>query len=547
LGKTTLAMVLTGLANPSQLRMLDVQIDKCTWDSSIPPSERCGVLFQQTTLLDELTIAGNLQLALKQYYRHHGSAPPRRRGSFHDEIKKLLDIVGLDYARDAHKRPTELSGGMGRRASLALQLAQHKRVIVLDEPFTGLDYEAAVSVAKELVHLRRVQQTALLLISHEPHLAQIVLDPLMDNHTVTLNEPPKQSSSAKIPIKPSLFGTTLYDRFFDRLLDYTLFSLPLISMAFIACGIAIGMLTADLLARLDVADEILDLVDTQIRPMIKLLTGEEANAFQLMGVRFKVRSLLHQTVPPAKAHLFAIGMTKLMVLEIGPLLTALLLCGRIGGSYAGQVGTLHATQQTKLLKTLGISPLLWTWWPSVGAALIASPLLTSLGTAIALGLAGYVGPVYYHIGTIQQFQDDVQATILPKLRLGLFLQDGQEGSSGMTMTSRLVQSAWELIHSMTASDGGNHQRVLRVTYPMRYVSWIETLIEVATYPPMYHFIKAIIYGFIILSVAQGVTESRQVHLTPRGVPSVITMSVVLAGLLVIVADWGFSQLWLLRY
>ena len=599
LGKTTLAMVLTKSSSSSTsshsrfLRQtLDIHIDESgtAWHSSIPPNERCGVLFQQTTLLDELTIAGNLQLALSQYYyhsdhnnnnnnrsapsfhrpRHH---PPHNHRStssgqdvhyFHDEIKQLMELVGLDYARDAPKRPTELSGGMGRRASLALQLAQHKHVIVLDEPFTGLDYDAAVSVARELVHLRKTQRTALLLISHEPHLAQIVLDPTMDtnNHIITLEEPTRSSSNNnnnnnnnQRPIQPSIFGTTMTHRFLDRLQDYTLYSLPLIVMAFLACGTAIGMLTADLLARLDFAKDILDLVDTHIRPLIKLLTGQEATTLHLMGVRFKVQSLLQQTIPPAKAQLFAIGMTKLMVLEIGPLLTALLLCGRMGGSYAGQVATLHATQQTKLLQTLGVPPLHWTWWPSMGAVLVSSPLLTSVGTAIALGVAGYVGPIHYGIGTMSQYYMDLRATLLPPFRLKV-VEWFQNYQSGSVENEGGVSAAWEFVRELR--NGGiapDFVSLFRVTYPVRYyassrtstATWIETWIEVLTYPPIYHWTKSIVYGLIILSVAQCVTSIHQDHLTPRGVPRVITLSVVVAGLMVIVADWGFSQLWLLRY
>lgn len=43
--------------------------------------------------------------------------------------------------------------------------------------------------------------------------------------------------------------------------------------------------------------------------------------------------------------------------QVGPLLTALLLCGRLGGSYAGEVAAMQATHQNKLLQTLGISPI----------------------------------------------------------------------------------------------------------------------------------------------------------------------------------------------
>ena len=534
LGKTTLATILTGLSDPKiLLSTLDIDIQRCEWHPNIPERERCGVLFQQTTLLDELTVAGNLQLALSNCPSHHHS---KGKETKEDKIKELLELVGLHYERDAHKRPTELSGGMGRRASLALQLAQRKRVIVLDEPFTGLDQEAAISVAKELVHLRKVQGTALLLISHEPHLAKTVMDPTQtkDNHTVTLKPPLSYAGSSSSissfggPTKPSLFGTTFADRFLDRLVDYTFYSLPLIGLAFVACGLAIAMLSADLMQRLDINDQVLDLVDTEVRPLIKMLTGEDANALQMMGIRFKVNSMLNKTVPPAKAKLFAIGLTKLFVLEVGPLLTALLLCGRIGGSYAGKIGTMQATAQNKLLQTLGVSPRWWTLGPSLLAAWIAGPLLTVIGTAFALGLGGWVGPARYGIGTSTQFWEDLYDSLFPVLRL----------RSVAPFWDAELSPAWTWKDVLSRMD-------LSVTYNTPDSMWKEAAIETLTYPPIYHLFKAIVFIGIILFTAEVIARWQR-DLTPRGVPSVITLSVVSAGLLVILADWGFSQLWLLR-
>ena len=127
-GKTTIANVLTGIHDAfhqrSLLQKLHLQVT-CDWDDSIPIRERCGVLFQQTTLLDELTVAGNLAVALKLHEDEIFATPEARD----TRIKELLDTVGLDYGKDAHKLPSELSGGMGRRVCLALQLAQRKRVI----------------------------------------------------------------------------------------------------------------------------------------------------------------------------------------------------------------------------------------------------------------------------------------------------------------------------------------------------------------------------------------------------------------------------------
>ncbi len=241
-GKTTIANVLTEIHDASHqrslLQKLQLQV-ACDWNDSIPVRERCGVLFQQTTLLDELTVAGNLAVALKLHEDEIFATPEARD----TRIKELLDTVGLDYGKDAHKLPSELSGGMGRRVCLALQLAQRKRVIVLDEPFTGLDTESAISIARELVRLRKTQGTALLLISHEPHLSKLVHDNDGDKDTklssvVELKAPKSMTNGSDgtsiRASKPSLFGTTFLDRFLERVVDYIFYSLPLILMAFAA-------------------------------------------------------------------------------------------------------------------------------------------------------------------------------------------------------------------------------------------------------------------------------------------------------------------------
>lgn len=518
-GKTSLAMAVAGLRTHRQLRKIGIGI-KVEWNVSIPERQRCGVLFQQTTLVDELTVGGNLAIAL------HACDETQVDSNKHLEarIKQLLEMVGLDYAKDAGKRPSELSGGMGRRASLAMQLAQRKRIIVLDEPFTGLDHEAAVSVAKELVHLRQTQSTALILISHEPDLAEVVLNGHAVGNQVIALTPPLHPTDPHHYGPPSLFGTTFIDRFRDKLHDYIIYSLPLIVLALAACGLALSMLSADLLSRLDITDRVVALVEQEVQPLIKMLTGEEPSAMTMFGVKLKVRSMLNRTVPGAKASLYAMSLTKLFVMEIGPLLTALLLAGRIGGSYAGKVATMQATAQNKLLSTLGISPVQWSLWPALVAALLAGPLLTVLGTAIALALGSVVGPMY-GIGDAAGYWQELQDTLWPPLRLRSLAPLWEENAT----TTTWWQALWtEADFRATGSD-----------------SYMDAVVEVVTYLPMYHFIKSTTFIAIIMSVAE-VCARRQSELTPRGVPAVITLSVVGAGLLVIVADWGLSQLWLLR-
>eukprot|EP00986_Skeletonema_menzelii_P018688 scaffold26679_cov171-Skeletonema_menzelii.AAC.4 len=498
-GKTTLSNYIAGILPPKRgkpmLRStLGIDIEVCQWDERIPERERVGMLFQQTTLLDSLTVAGNVCVALENCPTttkddiNNGTKNLQQKRA---TIKRLLETVGLDYLRDGHKRPSQLSGGMARRASLALQIAQHKHLIVLDEPFAGLDFSTAVGVAKELERIRRERGTALLLISHEPDIVDVVMG--------------------------------------NALLDYFLYSLPLILLTFLAAGLAIAMLSSDILRRVDVTDTVLTVVQREVKPLIQMFTGDEdVSPMYTMMINMKVKGMLNKTIPPAKATLYAMGMAKLFVLEIGPLITALLLSGRIGGSYAGEVATMQSTAQNKLLLTLGVSPVAWTFVPSLLASLLASPLLTMAGTALALEIGSHVAPKY-GIGDVQGYRREVWDAIFVPLRL-----------RGVTSWSE--NDGWEhggksLLESVYSCLD------LRCTFSDAY---LDAMIEITTHPAFFHLIKSVTFIAIIMAVSE-VSARRKSDLTPRGVPKVITTSVVVGSLLVIFADWGFSQLLLKRH
>mmetsp|Transcript_14148 Transcript_14148/g.30955 ORF Transcript_14148/g.30955 Transcript_14148/m.30955 type:complete len:585 (-) Transcript_14148:105-1859(-) len=533
-GKTTLSNYIAGLLprrnGEAMLKgTLGIEVEHCQWNDSIPAVERVGMLFQQTTLLDSLTVAGNICVALE-----HCPSARLNESQKQTAIKQLLETVGLDYLSDGPKRPAELSGGMARRASLALQLAQRKQVIILDEPFAGLDFATAVGVAKALERLRREKGTALLLISHEPEIVQFVMGRGSGSSLDGSGKDPETELIRKVTLSrrgsdydgsarqsrklshPSVFGGKAHQRFIMKTIDYFLFSLPLILLTFTAAGLAISMLSSDILRRVDVTDTVLDVVKREVKPMLSMLTGEEdVNPMYMMMISMKVRSMLQTTIPPAKATLYAMGMAKLFVLEIGPLITSLLLSGRIGGSYSGEVATMQATSQNKLLRTLGISPMKWTFQPSLLASWIASPLLTMSGTILALELGAHVGP-WYGIGKTETYKQEVWDSIFLPIRLRLLSED---------------------FKATTTSD------LFRCTFSESYV---DSLIEIATHPVFYHLLKSLVFMTIVMTVSE-VTARRKFDLTPRGVPKVITTSVVLGSLLVIVADWGFSQLLLKRH
>lgn len=91
---------------------------------------KVAMLFQAGALFDSLTVGGNVGFPLDQ----HGVGTPAERD---ERVAELLDIVGLGGTQE--KMPSELSGGMRKRAALARALAIQPEVMLYDEPTTGLD------------------------------------------------------------------------------------------------------------------------------------------------------------------------------------------------------------------------------------------------------------------------------------------------------------------------------------------------------------------------------------------------------------------------
>lgn len=158
-GKTTLLKAAAGLIQPSSgaVYLGDRLV--------MAPSRQVAMVFQEAALFPWFTVERNIALALPR------SLTDRERA---DRVNRLLVTVGLsDFA---HVFPRELSGGMTRRAALAAALARDPVVLLLDEPFSGLDVMSRRRLARKLAGVIAERALTTALVTHSVDEALMLAD-----------------------------------------------------------------------------------------------------------------------------------------------------------------------------------------------------------------------------------------------------------------------------------------------------------------------------------------------------------------------------------
>jgi thiamine transport system ATP-binding protein len=162
-GKSTLLRVVAGIVAPDSGRVVLDGADV----TDLPTHRRgVGMVFQDEQLFPHLSVLDNVAFGL----RVAGMPRPARR----ERAVELLAIVGLDGF--GTRRIDALSGGERKRVALARSLAPRPRLLLLDEPLSGLDRELHDRLAAEVAEILTATATTALWVTHDPGEAAAVAD-----------------------------------------------------------------------------------------------------------------------------------------------------------------------------------------------------------------------------------------------------------------------------------------------------------------------------------------------------------------------------------
>jgi phospholipid/cholesterol/gamma-HCH transport system ATP-binding protein len=168
-GKSTLLKHMIGLVQPvaGTIEIDGEELTTAHGDARLGILRKFGVLYQSGALFSSMTLAGNVALPLEEF-----TDLPREAIDMIVRLK--LDLVGLAQAVD--RLPSELSGGMKKRAGVARALALDPEILFLDEPSAGLDPITSAEFDQLVLELRRSLGTTIVIVTHELQSIYAVAD-----------------------------------------------------------------------------------------------------------------------------------------------------------------------------------------------------------------------------------------------------------------------------------------------------------------------------------------------------------------------------------
>lgn len=194
-GKSTLLSILLGLLTPDEgsVDFKGKDLTKFSRHELNQARMKIGMVYQNAALLSSLTIGENVGLPLQELTHQSPS-------EIDVIIDEKLELVGLSDAKE--KLPSELSGGMQKRAGMARALALNPELVLFDEPTAGLDPINSDLINELIIKLRNKQKVTSIIVTHEMESAFILATrmAILDEGKVVLEGTPDEFRNSDIPI-----------------------------------------------------------------------------------------------------------------------------------------------------------------------------------------------------------------------------------------------------------------------------------------------------------------------------------------------------------
>ncbi|MGE3958099.1 MAG: ABC transporter ATP-binding protein [Vicinamibacterales bacterium] len=186
-GKSVILKLILGLLRPDSgaIYVDGARVDQMSEHDLMRVRSDIGMSFQETALFDSLTVAENVGYRL---YEETDTPLEEVR----QRVEEVLGFIGLGEHID--KMPSELSGGQRRRVAIARAMAFRPRLLLFDDPTTGLDPITAVTVNDEIVKLRDLEHVTSIMVTHQ----------IRDAHYVSVHEAVATEAGVEIRETPDL-------------------------------------------------------------------------------------------------------------------------------------------------------------------------------------------------------------------------------------------------------------------------------------------------------------------------------------------------------
>jgi phospholipid/cholesterol/gamma-HCH transport system ATP-binding protein len=159
-GKSTILRLILGLLKPDagQIFVNGERVDNMREDAMMAVRGDLGMVFQEGALFDSLSVRENVGYKLFEELNWKITDANQR-------VEEVLGFIGL--AEFIDRKPSELSGGQRRRVAIARAMAAKPRILLYDEPTTGLDPITSITVDEEIIKLRDLEGVSSIVVTHQ--------------------------------------------------------------------------------------------------------------------------------------------------------------------------------------------------------------------------------------------------------------------------------------------------------------------------------------------------------------------------------------------